>query len=272
MADDYDDEPRRPKKRSKKSSGSGDSGNSTVKILLIVFGSLAGVAVISCCGSGVWLFYAAKGIAKRADLKAPADIQKLTAEMTDITVPAEFVPQHGSAIPIVGIKTVKYQWCPGGNCVARADGLGMLLLTSFNVKNGPNPGQNVPTLSEEEFSDDFLKAQWKDYTKTKHEFDIRGKKCEFFIVQGEQLDYDAMDESTMDDEAEEGVTVVTIDPLGESVPNTPATPNIPQGAGRKAVRVSGAFPGKEAEVTLELWLAPEQYDAARILEMLKSIR
>lgn len=270
MADEYDDEPRRPKKRVQRAKDA-DSGNSTLKMLLIVFGSLAGVAVLSCCGGGVWLYYAGQKLVKNLDMKAPADIQKLTAEMTDITLPAEFVPQHGSSI--FGIKKVDYQWCPGGNCVTRDDGLGMLTLTSIAIKDTQNPGQNISTFSAEQFSDASLKAQWKEFTKTEHEFDIRGKKCKFYIVQGEQYDFSTVDETEMDDEEEsDDMTDTPVNPTGESTPAAPATTPAQPIAGRKAVHISGAFPGKQAEVTLELWLAPEQFDEAKILEMLKSIR
>jgi hypothetical protein len=252
MSDDYDDDAR-PARRAK-------SGDSTVKTLLIIFGSFAALAVLACCGIGFGSYFWLKKNFGQALVTTPADIQKITTEITDITIPPEFKPQTGSSI--FGVKNVTYQWCPAGNCPQRGDGLGMLMLMSIGIQgaNGPN-NNTISKVSEEQFSDQTLQQQWKDYTKIEHEFVIRGKKCKFFIVQGQQTGFGSEDD---DDEMQ-------TDSHGEETAANDAG-NTATGAGPKAVQISGAFPGKEAECTLMIHLTAEEYDEEKILGMLRSIK
>src|SRR5215469_1647649 len=97
----------------------GDSKNSTVKILLLVFGSLACVTVLACCGGGVWLYIKGKAVveqvqqaAKDIALTSPDDIRRVTGEITDITIPPEFVPKAGHSL--LGTRFVLYEWSPSG--------------------------------------------------------------------------------------------------------------------------------------------------------------
>jgi hypothetical protein len=260
VADDFDDRPRRGKKRS-------NDADATVKTFLLIFAGLAAVALLSCCGGVGYLYFLGQKMAKQIAMTNPAEIQALTAEMTDIVIPVEFVPRHGTSI--FGIKTVSYEWCPGGNCPTRDDGLGVLLLASLSVNDGKNPVQNVDAFRAEEVSDESLKRGWRDYTKTEHDFTIRGRKCAFYIIQGEQmLRYDDEDADESDDQPPNGA------PNGAEPDenDAPLKGGAPARGSRKAVRVSGSFPGKTAEVSLDLWLAPDDYREEQILGMLRSIR
>ena len=63
----------------------------------------------------------------------------------------------------------------------------------------------------------------------------------------------------------------------ESAPETSPAPIDAEVApeattGRKVVAVTGRFPGKQAEMSLNYVVAPEDFDEAKILELLKSIR
>ena len=269
MSDDYDDQPRRPKKRKK------DSDNSSLKIILIVVGSLAGLALVSCCGAGTWLYFAAQKFIKDVDITNPADIQRVTAEMTDITIPPEFVPPHGSSTFIM--KMVQYQWCPTGTCQPNGDDTGMLILTAINLKDEGGAGPDVAAMTDEQFSDANLKQSWKDYTKTEHEFDIRGKKCKFVIIQGEQKSFSEDEEDAAQPAvAKTGGDAADADGEMESdvlIEEVEREPKPPGGvAGVKSVQIHGTFPGKEAECTLNIHLTPETYHEEKILGMLRSIK
>lgn len=271
MSDDSATDERRTPRRPRKNA---DSGNSVVKILLIVFGSLAGLAILGCCGTvGVFYFVAQQAL-KDADLKNPADIQRVTAEMTDITIPPEFVPKQASSVFFV--KTAQYEWCPTGTCAVRDDGMGKLTLSSINLKNQQAGQATPPALPTPDVSDESLKATWRDYTKSEHEFDIRGRKCRFTIIQGEHTGFTGDVDSEMEndpsdpqpaDNTPEGDADKAGEPSGRTA--TPATGLV---AGRKSVQITGQFPGKQGECTLAIELAPDQYDEEKILQLLKSIR
>lgn len=268
MRDEFDEESR-PRKKKKPSSG--ESGGSTVKILLIVFGSLAGLGLAVCCGVGAYGYFLFQKNFGQVALTTPVDIQKLTAEMTDIIIPPEFVPQYGSAI--FGIKTVNYQWCPTGDCMPQPDGLGSLSLSTFHIDD-PNLAAGMSDEdSDSQFSDEVLKLGWLDFKKTEHEFEIRGKKCKFYFIQGEQLDFESMDEAETEAEMDEpGAAVIAIDPPGETPAETPLKPAERKGVGHQSVRIHGEFPGKTDKVTLEVNLSPEDYQEEKILGMLRTIR
>lgn len=271
MSDDFEDTPRRKKKKA--------SGDNTLKIVLIVFGGFFGLTLLVCCGTGAYFFYLGKKFASQVAMKNPADIQNLVTEMTDITIPPEFAPQHGSSI--FGIKMAQYKWCPAKNCppsgLEGLDDENSLMLTSIKI------GDEVPAGDDDEdtmMTDEMLKHSWKEYTKTEHTFDIRGKSSKFYIVQGEEF---AMPQADFDNEgdmpaqaepATDPAAGVESAPETESAGDAPATtpPSSRPGTGKKVVHVSGTFPGKQAPCTLQIRLNADSYDEGVILEMLKSIK
>jgi len=289
MSDDFEDKPRRAKKE-----GSAEGKDNTVKVLLIVFGSFFGLMLLVCCGAGAWGYFWFQRNLGQVALTTPVDIQKLTAEMTDITIPAEFVPQSGSSIPPLGIKTVQYGWCPTGTCPPNnGPAIGnenSLNLSSFNF--GEKDGTATPDFSVDDASDEVLKAQWKEFTKSEHTFDIRGKSCKFLIVKGEE--FAALDMDDINDDLPQEVPGVQKSalPEGEAATNEPVeidetnsddpameepqasdpSASTMPGTGKQIVQVSGTFPGKEAECTLLIRLNAEDYQEEKILELLKSIR
>jgi len=249
------------------------SGTNVVMILLIVFGSLAGLALLACCGIGGFGYFFIQKAVKDADLKSPADIQRVTSEITDITIPPEFMPKHGSSIFM--IKSVEYEWCPNGACSPRDDGLGTMTLTVMDLGN--QPGQPEPVFSESDVSDEALKLMWRDYTKAEHDYTIRGRKCRFTILQGEQIGFEDIDDGEM--ESESGAPQSSTDEAADKTESAPATNDQAAPAAtvasippRKKVQISGSFPAKKGECSLTIHLAPEQYDEKKILDMLNSIR
>lgn len=271
--DDYDDEdapPSRPAKKKKKAPPSQDN---SLKILLIVLGSIAGIGILACCGSvaAVYLWFQ-KNIGQIA-LTKPADIQKLTAEMTDITIPPEFVPKHGSSVPMLKLKTATYQWCPTGDCPEADMYLNSLTISSIDWEDDAKIDGGLD--SEGDYTDEMLKHSWKEYAKTEHELDIRGRKCKFLIIQGDQYDYaiDEDDEPATTPAAEE--QPATTDDAASEKPATDAAETPSSGikrSTRKAVQIHGKFPGKSAECSMEIRLTQDNYNEQIILDMLKSIR
>lgn len=258
--DDLDDDER---PASKKRSG----GDNTLKIILIVFGSLIGLTLLSCCGVGGYFYFQFQKAVREADMKEPADVRRITADLTEITIPPEFIPKHASIVPILNIKQADYQWCPSGSCPDFIDNYGKLSLSSFDVE-----GQPTDSYSDPMFDDEFLKSTWKDHTRTEHEFDIRGKKCKFYIVRGEYLTYGGEEMEDLFDDVDGEMPVNADDPAPQDSPAATTPPVKVERTGRPAVQVHGEFPGKKGTVTLELWLNPDDYQEQKILDMLRSIR
>lgn len=255
---------RRPRKKSPASDSS-----STAKTLLMAFGILAVVGVIACCGVIGAVYYIWQKNFSQIALTQPADIQKLTAEMTDIAIPTQFVPKFGNSI--LGIKTVVYQWCPTGTCPPDMDQEGTLSLTSFQMPTNGDPNAGVSLSSDDQFTEEVLQQTWFEHAHSELEVDIRGKKCKFHIVRGEELDYSSMMHE-IDEEVEvDSAVVETTNPVGETPANP--SPSAPErkGSGKKIVQVSGSFPGKAAEVNLSLRLDQADYQEEMIHSMLKSI-
>src|SRR5579872_6518331 len=126
MADQFDEE---MGSSQPKPSNSKRSDNSPLKILLLVFGTLACITVLVCCGGGIWLYFRAVEVAqtikdavKDISISNPDDIRRVTSEIADISIPNEFVPEAGNSI--FGTKTVLYNWCPTGTCDSPRNNLG----------------------------------------------------------------------------------------------------------------------------------------------------
>lgn len=250
MADDFEDDEVRPVRNKVGKKKKKPKGDQTLKIVLIVLGSLGGLTVLTCCGVGTWMYFSAKRalneITKNAFITAPADIQNVVAEMTDITIPPEFVPQ--SASKLIG-KQAEFQWCPTGTCTPHEHGLGRL-----RIETGlPGEGMDY-SIYKSVYSDGVLELGWKQYTRAEHEFDIRGTKCKFYIVQGEAWQNDGPDDMAQ----------------LKAPPQQPVDPA--NRASIRKVEIAGDFPGKAGKVQIECHLSPEQYDEGKILAMLRSIR
>jgi hypothetical protein len=234
----------------------------TAKVIVIVLASLFGFFVLVCGGAGVLGYFWWQKNFGRAMLTKPEDIRKLTAEMADITIPREFEPMYGSDIGMVGMRTVSYRWCPAGNCQpldAGADVMGghvtsgapVLVLTAYSAEGAPQ----VDDAWDQMADDDVLKQSYVNFTKEVREFTIRGKTCKFYFVRGEPLAGAYMDEEK---------SLPTDD---VAAPETAA-----KGTGEARVTVQGTFPGKNGSVSLSYQSSAEQYNEAKILELLQSIR
>ncbi len=252
MSDDDDDD--RPVRRKSRKAPK-KSGDQSLKILLIVIGSLGGLTVISCCGAGVWMYFSVKStlenVTKNAHITEPAAISQVVNEMTDITIPPEFVPKSASKFMSMN---AEYEWCPTGTCVPAEHGFGTLRIES-DVPGSPQAADDYSPFTSM-FNDGVLQLGWKEFQREEHVLDIRGKKCKFYIVTGEMWIDDVLGGD--DDE---------LAPPGGAAPVDPATRQ-----SVKAVHFAGDFPGKVGKVELECRLAPEQYDETKILTMLRSIR
>src|SRR5262245_53159319 len=69
--------------------------SSTSKVLLIL-GSIAGVCLLACCGSGIFLYFKAKdaiqNFAQNFTTTDPEEIRGRTADIVHIDIPEEFPP------------------------------------------------------------------------------------------------------------------------------------------------------------------------------------
>jgi hypothetical protein len=253
---DFDEDSPRPQQ----------SQNSTVKILLLVFGSLACLTMLACCGGGVFLFSKAKEVVqqvreelKNVALTKPDDIRRVTGEITDITIPPQFVPKVGNAL--LGTRFVLYEWCPTGVCDP-AQNLGGFTLMSIRLQ-GAGPKAQLPNMSEANFTDEELAKTLKNFTKTEHQFDIRQQRCKFYIIEGELL----ANTRAPAPSAKKSPAATDPGPPAVDVPEISQK----QWTGQKIVKVVGRFPGKDAECALMMEMKADQYNKETILAMLKSI-
>jgi len=255
--------------------------------VLIVMAILGGLMVLSCLGVGVaGYFWFQKNLANAA-VTDPVKIRQMTADQTDITIPAEFVPQTGSQL--FGMNIVNYQWCPTGTCAAMGGddeaefNAGTLTLTTF-ATDGP-VDVDADVFWEESFAETNLNERFRNYSKDVKELTIRGKACKFFIVKGEEIPWDVVaevDDPEMADATSEtpaepitdpAATPATTDPVVTPVAPAPvAAPSAPAKLGRQIVWVQGVFPGKKGDCTLNVYLLGGDYDEAKILAMLQSIK
>ncbi|MDZ4687180.1 MAG: hypothetical protein SH850_19050 [Planctomycetaceae bacterium] len=258
-----------------------------LKTVLIVMAILGGLMVLSCLGVGVaGYFWFQKNLANAA-VTDPVKIRQMTADQTDITIPAEFVPQTGSQL--FGMNIVNYQWCPTGTCAAMGGddeaefNAGTLTLTTF-ATDGP-VDVDADVFWEESFAETNLNERFRNYSKDVKELTIRGKACKFFIVKGEEIPWDVVaevDDPEMADATSEtpaepitdpAATPATTDPVVTPVAPAPvAAPSAPAKLGRQIVWVQGVFPGKKGDCTLNVYLLGGDYDEAKILAMLQSIK
>jgi hypothetical protein len=250
-----------------------ESDNSVAKTLLLVFGSLACVVALACCGGGFWLYFKANEIAQKVQeavkdvaLTDPAAIRRVTAEITDISIPTQFVPAAGTSF--IGTKFVLYNWCPTGTCDEPQGNLGGLSLLSVRLQ-GAGLKAELPDLTKT-LTDEEIAKSLKDFTKTEHEFDIRHHRCKFYVIKGEvrakplptavaktATKTNRQEAPTDDDLQNPGLTMQFSDQ---------------QWAGQKIVRVDGRFPGKDAECVLMMRLKADLYNEEKIFKMLKSIK
>jgi hypothetical protein len=224
--------------------------------------------MLACCGGGVFFYFKAKEVveevqkaAKDIALTNPDDIRRVTGDITDITIPPQFVPRAGNAL--LGTRFVWYEWCPTGVCDPAQGNPGGLTLVSVRLQ-GARPKAKLPDMSEANFTNDELAKTMKNFTKSEHQFDIRQQRCTFYIIEGEVLANARAPEqpgkkSAMGTEPEVALT---------DVPDL----SLDQWAGQRIVKVLGRFPGKDAQCTLTMQLKADQYNKDNILAMLKSIR
>lgn len=263
-----------------------------LKTVLIVIAILGGLVMLSCLGVGVgFYFWFQKNFANVAVVD-PIKVQQITTELTDITIPAEFVPQTASQI--FGMNTVVYQWCPSGTCPTEGDDddaeytAGNLTLTTFETTEGSEVEDQA--FWEESFTENNLKERFRNYTKDVKEMTIRGKACKFFIVKGEEIPWEVEEPemaaersadptttpvATTEPAATDPTPAVT-DPAPATEPATPTAPSPdptpPAKPGRQIVWVEGVFPGKKGSCTLNVYLLESDFDEAKVLGMLQSIK
>jgi hypothetical protein len=249
--------------------------------------------LLTCVGGGVALYvWVQKNFANVA-VTDPVKIRQLTTDLTDITIPAEFVPQTASQF--LGMHTVNYQWCPTGTCPTTVEDedagftAGTLTLITFQVEGGDEAED--PEGWEGTFADENLQEQYRNFTKEVKELTIRGKPSKFFIVKGEEIPWDAVDEeSNMPEDpaatpaeppqptepAADATAPVTEPPATQPAPvaeaATPPAAKPPAKPGRQIVSIQGQFPGKKGTCHLTVYLLSNDYDEAKILAMLESIK
>uniref|UniRef100_A0A7C2JYN0 Uncharacterized protein n=1 Tax=Schlesneria paludicola TaxID=360056 RepID=A0A7C2JYN0_9PLAN len=263
------------------------------KTVLIVIAVLGGAMMLSCVGLGVAGYFWFQRNFGNVAVSDPVKIRQITAELADITIPPEFQPQGASQV--FGMNVVNYQWCPAGNCPSWEDmdedsdfsdwNTGSLTLTTFAADGPVDVDENE--FWEEQFSEANLKERFRSYTRDVQEFTIGGKTCKFFIVKGEEIVWNDLDEDM--EQAGDGLAETTPPAATETpaaatepeaasteppaaAPDVAAQPAAPVKPGRQIVWVEGVFPGKKGSCTLNLYLEAGDCDEGKILGMLQSIR
>jgi hypothetical protein len=241
-----------------------------LKTVLIVIAILGALMLLTCVGGGVAAYVWLQRTFSNVAVSDPVKIRQMTSDLTDITIPAEFVPQTGSQF--LGMHSVSYQWCPSGTCPIEGDGdqaqynAGTLTLTTFQSDELADEADDA-AMWEESFSESNLQEQYRNFTKEVKEVTIRGKPCKFYIVKGEEIPWDGRDEDVDMADAPAEPAVAT-----EPVSEPAAEPPPPAKPGRQIVWVQGSFPGKKGQCTLNVYLLSSDYDETKIGALLQSIK
>lgn len=151
-------------------------GMSTGVKVLLFFVAFGGVCMLLCCGG---LYYAAKNMDLKMQVteKVP-EIIAIQNEITEITIPEQFVPKAGVTFSIIGkgMKMVIFE---------PADVQGVLILMSITV---PDDGmidmekEFRNSLNDQNQNQNHRKL---DITKEEpREFTIKGKKLNFTFAEG----------------------------------------------------------------------------------------
>lgn len=271
------------------------------KVIIITVCVFALILLLLCVGAGVYGYVLFQRNFGRALVESPADIQKMTTEITEIDIPSQFTPVMGSAF--LGMKNVNFAWNPEGKAITTESwqetrGPLMPVLNLMEMASEPS------LITDADFQiDDFLrtsaKALYVEFTQVEKEFDIRGRKCQFLFVTGRpkegafenpELLYEEIDEEEMkaEEAAEKEMPTPTEDtpadatapteaPQTTPVPAEPITenekPKTQEVTSMPAVRtVTGKFPGKSGPTTIEIRIPAEDSDEDLLLKIIQSIR
>jgi hypothetical protein len=276
------------------------------KVIIITVCVFAMILMLLCVGGGVAGYFWIKSNFGRVALTAPADVQKLTTEITDITIPPQFTPLTGSAI--FGMKTVMYAWNPT-NKPLTLQNWGQSQDDMHSQLNLMEMG-NTESVAANDFKiahyeKDALKQQYGEFTDTVREFDIRGHKCEFLFVTGrpkegafeDEMIFDEADEAVMAEEDKATTdkpaeTPKTDEPAATESPmptdanatppaettSTETKPAEEPKADKPAEKllpavhsVTGKFPGKSGPTTITIRIPAEGADEDLLLKIIQSI-
>ncbi len=271
------------------------------KVIIITVCVFAMILLLLCVGAGVYGYVLFQKNFGRALVESPADIQKMTTEITDIDIPSQFTPVMGSAF--LGMKNVNYAWNPEAKAIATESwqenrGPLMPMLHMMEMASEPSLITDAD-FQIDEFERTSAKALYVEFTQVEKEFDIRGRKCEFLFVTGRpkegafenpEMPYEEIDEEEMKAEeageeekpagAEDTPADATAPTEGPEATPVPAEPIAEDEKPKKkevpsmpAVRtVTGKFPGKSGPTTIEIRIPADGSDEDLLLKIIQSIR
>lgn len=288
-------------------SRAGHRRGDAAKVIIITVCVFLMIMLMLCVGGGVYGYILFQRNFGRIAMTTPADVQKLTTEITDIDLPPQFTPVLGSAL--MGMKNVNYAWNPEGKTITsenwhehRGDTLPMLNIMEMAGEHASQ--EQSFRVSQVHLK--ALKSQYSDYTSNTQEFTIRGKKCEFLFVTGhpklgafdDEMMYDEIDEERMMEEesaakpaepAEKPAEAAPmregtapVDPASpateaasapaETAPATNEAPAAPAGPPLPKVRtVNGSFPGKSGHCTITIRIPADGTDDELLVKIIQSI-
>jgi hypothetical protein len=275
-----------------------------LKVVLITLGVIFLLGVLACAGGGFYVYFQFQKYLGRAIITDPLEIKKLSTEIVDLDLPAEFTPVMGSAI--FGLKSVHYAWNPSKQAIKADDwdgandaSTGALIITEM-PQDPAATGNAEPDLESDEdleweTSDEYLKERYAEFTKTERALTLRGKTCKFTLIVGRQwplteiaqADDPAMVEAgpvttepqpavAADNPATDPASQPATDPATApetEKPEAPVAPPVNRGEPLPAMRaVTGTFPSKGGQATIRLRVPAEGTTDDLLWKILQSIR
>jgi hypothetical protein len=207
--------------------------SSTAKVLLVL-GSLAGVALLACCGGVAFLAVRFQGVAKtiaqNLPTNNPQEIRARTARIVHIDIPPEFPPL--AAIDLFVMKQMIYGKQGGGS---------MVMIMEIN--EAMTGGQDAGSAREQrqEIMRQMRQQQGQQAASADTELDEESSETREFEINGEKVQFEFI--------------------RGKS----------PNGGG-PVRQVVGLFPGRQGTVMLMVMVPESEYDEAAIAKMIESIR
>lgn len=165
-----------------------DGGStSTSKVLLIILG-IGGVLLLVCCGGGYFLFRAGaeklEQAVKEMTTEDPAEINRITASIVDITMPEAYSPKAAVKVPFVDMQMCFFmrgdESSPGGD----SSGVMIMQMPGSAAANKAQMKQQFQQQARQQQQNPDVAIE---STET-HTFTIDGEEYQFEFIKGKNAE------------------------------------------------------------------------------------
>lgn len=206
-------------------------GMSTTAKVLLIFGCIAGVCMLACCGGGIYLYTKGKefvdNIVKNPPTNNPDEIRARTARVLEIEIPDNLTPTI--AVDLIFMKQFIYG--QPGNAIVQIIEVNQQFMGVQGAAGGKEQRrQMLRQIRDQQKGQQFGSTELVEESSESREFTIDGQKVEFEFVKG-------------------------------------TSPN----GGAAARQVLGTIQGREGLIVIVMMFPESEYDEAEVVKMIESI-